>query len=213
MRLYSFFNSSTSYRVRIALALKGVAYETVPVNIRVGEQRSPEFRGPVNPSAGVPVLETEGRRIAQSLAIIDYLDGAFPEPRLLPVEPFARAAVISFADIIACDMHPLNNLRVLRYLRQELGVSEEAKDIWYRHWIDEGFTAAEAMLANTPSGPWCFGNEPTLADCCLIPQVANAKRVHCPLEAYPRIMAIYQHATTQPAFRQAAPEQQPDYDG
>ena len=211
MRLYSFFNSSTSYRVRIALALKGVAHEIVPVNIRVGEHRDPAFFGVVNASAAVPVLEVEGQRIAQSLAIIDFLDQRYPEPALLPADPFARAQVLSLANLIACDMHPLNNPRVLRYLQQQLAVSEADKDGWYAHWIAEGFAAVEGQLARAGYGPFCFGPDPTLADCCLIPQVANALRMKCQLDGFPRIMTIYQHAIAQRAFQQAAPENQPDY--
>jgi maleylacetoacetate isomerase len=211
MRLYSFFNSSTSYRVRIALALKGVSYETVPVNIRVGEQRDPGYLGPINVSAGVPVLEVDGRRIAQSLAIIDYLDSLIPEPPLLPADPFRRAEVLSLANVIACDMHPLNNLRVLRYLQQTFGVSDADKDGWYQHWIAEGFSAVEAMLGGADGGSYCFGHSPTLADCCLVPQVANALRMKCSLKDYPKVMAVYNHAIAQSAFQQAAPERQPDY--
>jgi len=211
MRLYSFFNSSTSYRVRIALALKGAAYETVPVNIRVGEHRDPAFHGAVNVSAAVPVLDVDGQRIAQSLAIIDFLDQRFPQPPLLPADPFARAEVLSLANLIACDMHPLNNPRVLRYLQSQLGVSDADKDGWYAHWIAEGFGAVEAMLQRSGAGPFCFGDQPTLADCCLIPQVANALRMKCDLSAFPRVLAVYHHATAQAAFQQAAPERQPDY--
>ncbi len=211
MRLYSFFNSSTSYRVRIALALKGVDCEIVPVNIRKGEHRAPNFHGQINVSAAVPVLEVDGKRIAQSLAIIEYLDTAIPTPRLIPAEALARAEVLGLADIIACDMHPLNNPRVLRYLQDSLGVSDADKDGWYQHWIHEGFSAVEAMLAQSPAHPFCFGKEPSIADCCLIPQVANASRMNCPLDAFPRIMAIYRHATAQPAFQKAAPERQPDF--
>jgi maleylacetoacetate isomerase len=210
VRLYSFFNSSTSYRVRIALELKHLSFETCPINIRTGEHRGQDYLGSINASAGVPVLEVAGVRISQSLSIIEYLDAVHPLPRLIPEEPVARAAVASVAQMIACDIHPLNNLRVLRYLQETLGVVSVAKDNWYLHWITEGLTAVEHTLAPV-EGPYCFGAMPSLADCCLIPQVANVLRMKLSLEAYPRIAAIYQFATAQPEFQQAAPERQPDY--
>lgn len=211
MQLYSFFNSSTSYRVRIALALKGLDYDYKGINIRVGEQRADDYRA-LNPSKGVPLLvDDEGNRLSQSLAIIDYLDETHPEPRLLPVEPLARARVLELANAIACDIHPVNNLRILGYLKNELKVSEEQKNDWYRHWIAEGFGAVEALLERHGRGSYCFGEAPTLADCCLVPQVANAERMGCDLSAYPRMMAVYQHCQRQPAFQQAAPSRQPDF--
>jgi maleylacetoacetate isomerase len=211
MRLYSFFNSSTSYRVRIALALKGLSYQTCPVNIRTGAHKDSGFLGEINSSAGVPVLEIDGIRISQSLAIIDYLDARFPGPLLIPREPIPRAKVLSFANLIACDIHPLNNLRVLQYLEDQAGVPAEIKDAWYRHWIAEGFAAAERMLVDANAGPFCFGATPSLADCCLVPQVANALRMKCVLDLYPRVMDVYRHAVARPAFQRAAPERQPDY--
>ncbi|MBL1378433.1 maleylacetoacetate isomerase [Zobellella iuensis] len=211
MQLYSFFNSSTSYRVRIALALKGLDYDYKGINIRVGEQRADDYRA-LNPSQGVPLLvEDDGTALSQSMAIIDYLDGTHPEPRLLPAEPRARARVLELANAIACDMHPVNNLRILGYLKNRLEVSEEQKNDWYRHWIAEGFGAVEALLERYGHGPYCFGEAPTLADCCLVPQVANAERMGCDLSAYPRVMAVYQHCQRQPAFQQAAPSRQPDF--
>ncbi|MGR7920607.1 maleylacetoacetate isomerase [Zobellella denitrificans] len=211
MQLYSFFNSSTSYRVRIALALKGLDYDYKGINIRVGEQRADDYRA-LNPSQGVPLLvEDDGTALSQSMAIIDYLDETHPEPRLLPAEPRARARVLELANAIACDMHPVNNLRILGYLKNRLEVSEEQKNDWYRHWIAEGFGAVEALLERYGHGPYCFGEVPTLADCCLVPQVANAERMGCDLSAYPRVMAVYQHCQRQPAFQQAAPSRQPDF--
>ncbi|ATG74573.1 maleylacetoacetate isomerase [Zobellella denitrificans] len=211
MQLYSFFNSSTSYRVRIALALKGLDYDYKGINIRVGEQRADDYRA-LNPSQGVPLLvEDDGTALSQSMAIIDYLDETHPEPRLLPAEPRARARVLELANAIACDMHPVNNLRILGYLKNRLEVSEEQKNDWYRHWIAEGFGAVEALLERYGHGPYCFGEAPTLADCCLVPQVANAERMGCDLSAYPRVMAVYQHCQRQPAFQQAAPSRQPDF--
>lgn len=211
MQLYSFFNSSTSYRVRIALALKGLDYDYKGINIRVGEQKNDDYRA-LNPSQGVPLLvEDDGTALSQSMAIIDYLDETHPEPRLLPAEPRARARVLELANAIACDMHPVNNLRILGYLKNRLEVSEEQKNDWYRHWIAEGFGAVEALLERYGHGPYCFGEAPTLADCCLVPQVANAERMGCDLSAYPRVMAVYQHCQRQPAFQQAAPSRQPDF--
>lgn len=211
MQLHSFFNSSTSYRVRIALALKGLAYETLPVNIRIGEHRAADYVGNVNPSASVPALIDVDFRLGQSLAIIDYLDQKYPEPRLIPLEPALRARVLEFASLISCDIHPVNNLRVLRYLETELEVTPQQKSAWYRHWIGEGMAGIERLLERSNSGPWCFGSQPTLADICLVPQVANALRMGCDLAGYPRSLAVYAHASENAAFRAAQPEAQPDY--
>lgn len=210
MKLHSFFNSSTSYRVRIALALKHVPYDTLPVNLRKQEQRAADYVAK-NPSAGVPLLIDEDVQLSQSLAIIDYLDATHPEPRLIPADTLARARVLELSDAISCDIHPVNNMRVLRYLQDVLGVTDEQKNAWYQHWIREGLTAVEAMLARHGHGVYCFGDAATLADCCLVPQVANAQRMGCDLSPYPRVMRIFEHCNTQPAFQQAAPAQQPDY--
>ena len=211
MQLYSFFNSSTSYRVRIALALKGLAFETLPVNIRVGEHRAADYVANVNPSATVPALIDGDFKLGQSLAIIDYLDQKYPEPRLIPLEPELRARVLEFASLISCDIHPVNNLRVLRYLETELKVTPQQKSAWYRHWIAEGMAGVERMLERSNAGPWCFGARLTLADVCLVPQVANALRMDCDLSSYPRSLAVYEHASKQPAFDGARPQRQPDY--
>jgi maleylacetoacetate isomerase len=211
VQLYSFFNSSTSYRVRIALALKGLAFETLPVNIRVGEHRAADYVANVNPSATVPALIDGDFNLGQSLAIIDYLDEKVPEPRLIPLEPVLRARVLEFASLISCDIHPLNNLRVLRYLETELEVTPQQKIAWYRHWIAEGMAGVERMLERSNAGPWCFGARVTLADVCLVPQVANALRMDCDLSLYPRSLAVYEHASKQPAFDVAQPQRQPDY--
>lgn len=211
MQLYSFFNSSTSYRVRIALALKGLAFETLPVNIRVGEHRAADYVANVNPSATVPALIDGDFNLGQSLAIIDYLDERVPEPRLIPLEPVLRARVLEFASLISCDIHPVNNLRVLRYLETELKVTPQQKSAWYRHWIAEGMAGVERMLERSNAGPWCFGARLTLADVCLVPQVANALRMDCDLSLYPRSLAVYEHASKQPAFDVAQPQRQPDY--
>jgi len=211
MQLYNFFNSSTSYRVRIALALKGLDYEHHGVNLRAGEQRSAEYRA-LNPAGSVPLLvEEDGTALGQSLAIIDYLDTRHPEPRLIPEDALARARVLEIANLIACDIHPINNLRVLGYLQKVLGVTDEQKSAWYRHWVAEGLGAVEALLVRHGRGPYCFGETPTLADCCLVPQVANALRMGCELESYERVMSVYRHCQAQPAFQKAAPNNQPDY--
>jgi maleylacetoacetate isomerase len=211
VQLYSFFNSSTSYRVRIALGLKGLAYDTLPVNIRVGEHRAADYVANVNPSACVPALVDGEFILGQSLAIIDYLDDVHPEPRLIPLEPEKRVRVLEFASLISCDIHPLNNLRVLRYLETELKATPQQKTAWYRHWIAEGMASVERLLERSNQGPWCFGAQPTLADVSLVPQIANALRMDCDLSAYPRSLAVYAHASKHPAFDAAQPQRQPDY--
>lgn len=210
MQLHSFFNSSTSYRVRIALALKDLPYEYLPVNLRKQEQRAAGYVAR-NPSAGVPLLIDGDTQLSQSLAIVDYLDATHPEPRLIPADTLARARVLELSDAISCDVHPVNNMRILRYLQDVLGATEEQKTAWYHHWIREGLSAAEELLARHGHGPYCFGDAPTLADCCLVPQVANAQRMGCDLSAYPRILRIFDHCNAQPAFQAAAPARQPDY--
>jgi len=215
MRLYSFFNSSTSFRVRIALALKGLDHDYAGINIRTGEHRAPDYVAEINPSAVVPALVVgEGEEqfsLGQSLAIIDYLDTQYPVPRLIPRDPLQRARVLELSGVIACDIHPINNLRILRYLQDRLGVSAAQKDEWYRHWVAEGFSAVERLLTRYGSEPYCFGEEPTLADCCLIPQIVNAQRVGCNVDIYPSIMKVFRHAMSNPAFVGAMPENQPDY--
>ncbi|MBN3788713.1 maleylacetoacetate isomerase [Burkholderia sp. Ac-20353] len=211
MQLHGFFNSSTSYRVRIALALKGLAYDTLPVNIRVGEHRAADYVAKVNASASVPALVDGEFRVGQSLAIIDYLDQLHPEPRLVPLEPQRRARVLELAMLVACDIHPVNNLRVLRYLDSDLKVTPQQKAAWYRHWIADGMAGVERLLERADAGPWCFGDAPTLADVCVVPQVANALRMDCDLGAYPRSLAVYEYALRHPAFDAAQPQRQPDY--
>lgn len=210
MDFYSFFNSSTSYRVRIALAIKKLDFNFMAVNIRTMEHKEIGYLAK-NPSAGVPLLDDGGFQLGQSLPIIDYLDAKYPEPRLIPQDLGQRARVLEIANLVACDMHPLNNRRVLAYLAQELQVDEAGKNNWYRHWIAEGFQALEALLERTGSGDFCLGNMVTLADCCLVPQVANAQRMNCDLQPYPRAMRIYAHCNTLPEFQIAAPERQLDY--
>lgn len=211
MKLYSFFNSSTSYRVRIALALKGIPYEYQGINIRIGEQESPDYIQ-LNPAKGVPLLiDNEGFCLNQSLAIIEYLESRFPEPALLPKDDKLKSQVRAFAYGISCDIHPLNNLRVLKYLKNKLGVTDKQKEDWYKHWVTEGLNAAEKTLSIREKTPYCFGEQPSLADICLIPQIANAKRFGCNLNAYPRLMEIFEYSIKHPAFMQARPEEQPDF--
>ncbi|MGE8067695.1 maleylacetoacetate isomerase [Pseudomonas sp. NPDC089569] len=210
MKLYSFFNSSTSYRVRIALALKGLPYDYQGINLREGQQYSPAHRE-LSPIGGVPVLEADGIVLTQSLAIIDYLDTRHPESLLIPVDARQRARVLEIANLIGCDIHPVNNVRVLNYLQNVLTVTAEQKSAWYKHWIAEGLSAVEALLRRNDSGKYCVGDKPGLAECCLVPQVANAERMGCDLSGYPRIMAIYRHCLALPAFEAAAPSRQPDF--
>jgi maleylacetoacetate isomerase len=216
MKLYSYFRSSASYRVRIALNIKGLPYDIIPVHLlrNGGEQFSAEYRQ-LNPDALVPVLIDEeagsSAALTQSLAIIEYLEEKHPEPRLLPASAADRAYVRSLALSIACDIHPLNNLRVLRYLVRNLKVSEDDKNTWYRHWCEQGLKAIETTLSkDTRRGRFCYGDTPTLADCCLIPQVANAQRLQCDLSSMPTILRIYEAAQALDAFADAAPGKQPD---
>ncbi|WP_395407397.1 maleylacetoacetate isomerase [Pseudoduganella sp. UC29_106] len=210
MKLFSFFDSSTSFRVRIALALKGLPYEYAGVNLREGAQRDAAYRE-LSPAAIVPALVDGETVLTQSLAIIDYLDHLRPEPRLIPEAPIERARVLEIAQTIACDIHPINNLRVLNYLSTTLAVNDTDKSDWYRHWVDEGLAAVESLLARRPASEYCIGNVPTLADCCLVPQVANALRIGCNLSRFTRVLAVYERCMAHPAFVQAAPGNQPDY--
>jgi maleylacetoacetate isomerase len=212
MKLYSFFNSSASFRVRIALELKGIDYEFVGVDIRSGEQSSDEYLGTVSPSPLVPALEDGDIKISQSMAIMDYLDIVVPEPRLLPKNTKERMRELEFANIIACDTHPLNNLRILKYFNKDLGLDADTVQTWYQHWVDIGLGAAETMLqAREKPARYCFFDVPSLADCVLIPQIANALRKGCDVSAFPACTAVYEYAMSQEAFQQAAPEAQPDY--
>lgn len=210
MKIYSFFNSSASYRVRIALALKGIDYQTVGVNIRSGQQQAAEYRR-LNPVALVPTLVTDdGTTFGQSLAMIDWLDRHYPEPLLLPKQDPQRLRVLELAYTISCDIHPVNNLRVLRYLTEELGVSDETKSRWYAHWIQQGLSAVEQQLRRSDHGRYSVGDAPTLADCCLVPQWANALRMGCDLQPYARCRAVVDACLALPAFIAAAPENQQD---
>jgi maleylpyruvate isomerase len=215
MKLYSYFRSSAAYRVRIALNLKGLAYETVPVHLLKdgGQQLSAEYRA-VNPTGLVPTLAEDGWAVGQSMAILEYLEETHPEPALLPRDPKGRARVRALAQTIACDIHPLNNLRVLKYLKHTLGVSEDAKNAWYRHWVEDGLAGLETLLARSPeTGRYCHGDTPTLADICLVPQMANARRFACDLGAFPTLVRIDALCADVDAFQQAAPDRQPDSEG
>ena len=210
MILHDYFRSSAAYRVRIALNLKGIEAGRRYVHLRKGEQRAPEYLG-VNPQGLVPALVLDdGRTLTQSVAIIEYLDETHPKPPLLPADAADRAWVRSIALAIACDIHPIDNLRVLKYLANTLHVDEPARDDWYRHWIREGFAAIESQLAARAGGRYAFGGTPTLADICLVPQVANAARLKLPMEPYPRIRAVNAACLEHPAFDRARPEVQPD---
>ena len=209
MKLYSYFRSSAAYRVRIALNLKGIAYETAPIHLVKdgGHNRRPEYRA-VNPQMRVPALVTSsGEVLIQSLAIIDYLDETHPNPPLLPKDPIARARARSLAEIVACDIHPLNNTSPLRYLKRVMHQEQSAIDAWYHHWVTEGFEALEALVG---PGPYCCGSDVTIADICLVPQVYNARRLKVPLDKFPKIVAIDAACLALPAFDKARPENQPD---
>lgn len=210
MKLYSYWRSSAAYRVRIALNLKNIEYELVSKQLARGEHRNADYLAE-NPQGLVPALEHRGEVFTQSLAIIEYLDSVVETPRLLPGNPVARAHVAAMAQAIACEIHPLNNLRVMNYLRQELGQDDEAVHGWYGHWVDQGFRALEAW-AGKYSGTqrFLYGDVVSLADACLVPQIYNARRFNIPLDAYPTLVAIDAHLQSLAAFIDASPERQPD---
>lgn len=210
MKLYSYFRSSAAYRVRIALNLKGLPAEIVPVHLvkNGGEQHSAEYCQ-LNASELVPTLIDDTFALSQSLSILEYLDEKYPEPALLPKQIQQRALIRAFSQNIACDIHPLNNLRVLQYLQNVFALSEGEKSTWYKHWIELGMRSLEAQLTES-NGQFCFGEQATFADCCLIPQVYNAKRFNIDVSVFPKIESIYQHCMTLDAFQQAAPEAQID---
>jgi maleylpyruvate isomerase len=209
MKLYTYYRSSAAYRVRIALNLKGLAYEAIPIHLtrEGGRQHSAEFRA-INPHGRVPALALDtGDVLTQSLAIIDYLDETHPKPALLPADPVRRAKVRAFAQVIACDIHPLNNLIALQYLRRVLKHEQSEIDAWYHHWITLGFEALEATIA---PDPYSFGSEVTLADICLVPQMYNARRLKVPLDKFPKLVAVDAACLKLGAFDRARPENQPD---
>jgi maleylacetoacetate isomerase len=213
MKLYNYFRSSASFRVRIALQLKGLAYDYVPVHIARGDHKKEPYAA-IAADTLVPVLETDdGLRLSQSMAIIEFLEETFPASPLLPEDAVGRAKVRALAQSIACEIHPLNNLRVLKYLVRELKVEEEAKNTWYRHWVREGLVAFERQLAQLPASIYCYGDTPTLADCCLVPQIFNGKRFDCDFSGLPRTMAAFDACMTLEAFQKAQPSACPDNEG
>ena len=210
MELYGYFRSSASHRVRIALALKGLDWTTVPVHLRKNEQTAPQYLA-LAPAGLVPLLRDRELLLTQSLAIIEYLDETHPQPPLLPASPAGRARVRAIALDIACEIHPLDNLRVLRYLKHDLGVSEEAKDRWYRHWVETGLAAVERTLAQSDqTGRYCHGDAPTIADCTLVPQIFNARRFDCRLDHVPSVMRVFETCMQHPAFASTEPSKCPD---
>jgi len=210
VELYNYFRSSASFRVRIALALKGLAYDYKPVHLARNEQATPDYAA-LSPTQLVPLLQDGEARIGQSLAIIEYLEETHPMPPLLPPDALGRARVRALALDIACEIHPLNNLRVLRYLVHELGASDDAKNAWYRHWVECGLAAVERQLAGDPrTGRFCHGDAPTLADCVLVPQIFNAQRFDCRLDRVPTVMRVFEACMRLPAFDGAQPSRCPD---
>jgi maleylacetoacetate isomerase len=210
MKLYNYFRSSASFRVRIALELKGLSYDYIPVHLVKGEHKAPGYSA-VSPTNLVPTLETDaGEHLSQSMAIIEYLEELHPTPALLPADPLARAQVRALAQLIACEIHPINNLRVLKYLTRELKVDEETKNTWYRHWVRDGLEAFERQLQTLPASIYCFGDTPTLADCCLVPQIFNGKRFNTSFDGLTRTMAAFDACMAHPAFQKAQPSSCPD---
>lgn len=209
MRLYTYFRSSAAFRVRIALNLKGVAYEPQFVHLAKGEQLQPAYRA-INPQGLLPALEVDGALLAQSLAIMEYLEETHARPPLLPQDPLGRARVRSLSLIVACEIHPLNNPRVLKYVKRTLGHSQEEVDAWYRHWIADGLAKLEAELDRPGTGRFCHGDAPSMADCCLVPQIFNARRFNCDLAPYPAVVRVFDACMQLDAFDRAQPGKQPD---
>jgi maleylacetoacetate isomerase len=209
VKLFTYFRSSAAFRVRIGLNLKRLAYESTFVHLPKGEHRLPAY-GALNPQGLLPALEDEGRLLTQSLAILEYLEETHPEPPLLPQDPLARARVRSLSLLIACEIHPLNNLRILTHLKNSLGQSEEQVNAWYRHWIADGLAKLEAELKAPATGRYCHGEAPGMADCCLVPQVFNAQRYKCDLAPYPIVMRMYDACMRLEAFDRAQPSRQAD---
>ncbi len=217
MKLYNYFRSSASFRVRIALGLKGLPYEYISVHIAKGDHKKPEYAS-LSADTLVPLLDTQPSadsaqaKLSQSMAIIEYLDETHPTPALLPTDPLGRAKVRALAQSIACEIHPLNNLRVLKYLVKELKLDEGTKNTWYRHWVRDGLVSFERQLAQLPSSKFCYGNTPTLADCCLVPQIFNGKRFDCDFSGLPRTMAAFDACMQLSAFDKAQPKHCPDFE-
>jgi len=209
LKLYTYFRSSAAFRARIALNLKGLAYTPVFVHLAKGEHLQPAYRS-INPQGLLPALAVDGALLAQSIAIMEYLEETHPQPPLLPRGPLARARVRSLSLIVACEIHPLNNPRVLKYVKNVLEHSQEEIDAWYRHWIADGLEKLEAGLRGPGTGQFCHGDAPTMADCCLVPQVFNAQRFKCDLDPYPTVMRVFGACMQHEAFDRAQPSKQPD---
>ena len=209
MKLYTWFRSSAAFRVRIALNLKGISYDKEPIALPRAAHRKPEYAA-LNPQALVPTLEEGGQLLTQSLAIIEYLEEKQPSPPLLPVDLLGRARVRALSLLVACEIHPLNNLRVLKYLHKPLGLSEDASKAWYHHWIADDFQKLEAELLRGETGRFCHGDAPSMADCCLVPQVFNAQRYQCDLGPYPTVMRVFAECMKVDAFDRAQPSKQPE---
>jgi maleylacetoacetate isomerase len=213
MKLHNYFRSSASFRVRIALELKGLPYEYLPVHLVKGEHKQEKYAA-VSATGLVPTLETDdGQLLSQSMAIIEYLDEVHPQPPLLANDPIGRARVRALAQLVSCEIHPLNNLRVLKYLVRELKVDEEAKNTWYRHWVRSGLEMYEQELNRLPAGTFSYGDTPTLADCCLVPQIFNGQRFNVEFSGLPRTMGAFEACMKLPAFQKAQPSNCPDNEG
>ena len=211
MKLHSYFRSSASFRVRIALELKGLAYDYVPVHLPRGDHKKPDYAA-LAPERLVPILEVDGRLLSQSMAIIEYLDETHPSPALMPPDADGRARVRALAQLVACEIHPVNNLRVLKYLLRELKLDEATKNTWYNHWCRDGLEAFERQLSQGPASKFCYGDTPTLADCCLVPQIFNARRFDMPFDGLTRTMAVFDACMALPAFQKAQPSACPDFE-
>jgi maleylacetoacetate isomerase len=212
MKLYNYFRSSASFRVRIALELKGLVYEYASVHLAKGDHKKDAYRS-VSPSVLVPTLVTDaGEHLGQSMAIIEYLDETHPEPPLLPRDALGRERVRALSQLVACEIHPLNNLRVLQYLTRELKVDEDTKNTWYRHWVRDGLEAFERELAQLPASKYCWGDTPTMADCCLVPQIFNGKRFNTSFDGLTRVMRVFDNCMQHPAFQKAQPSSCPDFE-
>jgi maleylacetoacetate isomerase len=209
VKLYTYFRSSAAFRVRIALGLKGLAWEPAAVHLPKGEHRDSVY-GSINPQALLPTLDVDGNLLVQSLAIMEYLEETHPAPPLLPKDALGRARVRALSLLIACEIHPVNNLRVLQHLKRSLGQTDDQVNAWYRHWIADGFTKLEADLARPGTGRFSHGDTPGMADCCLVPQVFNAQRYQCDTTAYPTVMRVFAECMKLEAFDRAQPSKQPD---
>jgi maleylacetoacetate isomerase/maleylpyruvate isomerase len=209
VKLFTYFRSSAAFRVRIALNLKGLDYDPVFIHLAKGEHRKPEY-AKVYPQALLPTLVDEGAALSQSLAIIEYLDETHPKTSLLPKDALGRARVRSLSLLVACEIHPLNNLRTLQYLKRQLGQNEEQINTWYRHWVADGLTKLEADLSKPGTGKFSHGDTPTMADCCLVPQIFNAQRYDADLAPYPTVMRVFDACMKLEAFDRAQPAKQPD---